>query len=130
MDVVKRNIQALGGHVEIESQEDQGTTVRIVLPLTLAILDAMTLRVSDEVFVLPLVVVQELLRPAAEELFTMAGEDLFLRVREEYLPVLALHELMGLPPVSRIEDCVGIVVEGNGRRYVLLIDEPLGQQQV
>jgi len=130
MDVVKRNIQTLGGHVDIESQEDVGTTVRIVLPLTLAILDAMTLRVADEIFVLPLVAVQELLRPTAKDLFTMAGEDLFLRVRDDYLPVLPLHDLMGLPQVERIEDCVGIVVEADGRRYVLLIDEPVGQQQV
>jgi two-component system chemotaxis sensor kinase CheA len=130
MDVVRRNIQGLGGHVEIESQEDAGTTVRIVLPLTLAILDAMTLRVAEEIFVLPLVAIQELLRPVAKDLYTMAGEDLFLRVRDDYLPVLALRDLIGLEAVTRIEDCVGIIVEGDGRRYVLLIDEPLGQQQV
>jgi two-component system chemotaxis sensor kinase CheA len=130
MDVVKRNIQGLGGHVEIESAEDAGTTVRIVLPLTLAILDAMTLGVADEVFVMPLVAIQELLRPVAKDLYTMAGEDLFLRVRGDYLPVLTLRDLMGLEPVTRVEDCVGVIVEGDGRRYVLLIDEPLGQQQV
>lgn len=88
MDVVKRNIQAMGGHVDIVFEVGQGTTVRILLPLTLAILDGMSVRVSDEAFILPLNTVMESLQPQAQDLYRMGGYELVLQVRVEYLPLL------------------------------------------
>lgn len=75
MDVVKRNIQEMGGHVEIRSQAGKGTTIRILLPLTLAILDGMSVKVNDEVFILPLNAVMESLQPQAEDLHPLAGAN-------------------------------------------------------
>ncbi|MFA5679130.1 MAG: chemotaxis protein CheA [Pseudomonas sp.] len=131
MDVVKRNIQAMGGHVEIMSRHGEGTTTRILLPLTLAILDGMSVRVGSEIFILPLGVVSELIQPGGEQLFTMAGDDRLLKVRDEYLPVVSLHEVMDVErAASDLDDCIAVIVEGDKRRYALLVDEPLNQQQV
>ena len=91
MDVVKRNIQAMGGHVEILSTPGQGTTTRIVLPLTLAILDGMSIKVGQEMFILPVSAVIESLQPRTEDLYSMAGGDVLLKVREDSLPVGAVH---------------------------------------
>lgn len=131
MDVVRRNIQSMGGHVEVLSRPGNGTTTRIVLPLTLAILDGMSVRVGSEMFILPLGVVNELLQPAKSELYRMAGDDVLLKVRDEYLPVVSLQEAMNVPGDSReMTDCIAVIVQGEGTRYALLIDEPVGQQQV
>lgn len=86
MDVVKRNIQEMGGHVEIQSKQGAGTTIRILLPLTLAILDGMSVKVADEVFILPLNAVMESLQPREEDLHPLAGGERVLEVRGEYLP--------------------------------------------
>lgn len=131
MDVVKRNIQALAGHVEIASRTGEGTTTRIVLPLTLAILEGLSVKSGEEMFILPLSVISELLQPAESHLFTMAGDDVLLKVRDEYLPVVALHEVMGVAHArSTLTDCIAVIVHTAELRYALLIDEPIGQQQV
>lgn len=131
MDVVRRNIHAMGGHVEIMSRTGNGTTTRIVLPLTLAILDGMSVRVGAEMFILPLGVVNELLQPAKADLYRMAGDDILMKVREEYLPVVSLQDAMNVPGEPRdITECIAVIVQGDGMRYALLIDEPVGQQQV
>lgn len=93
MDVVKRNIQEMGGHVEIQSKQGQGTTIRILLPLTLAILDGMSVRVADEVFILPLNAVMESLQPREEDLHPLAGGERVLEVRGEYLPLVGLWKV-------------------------------------
>ena len=90
MDVVKRNIQEMGGHVEIQSKQGAGTTIRILLPLTLAILDGMSVKVADEVFILPLNAVMESLQPREEDLHPLAGGERVLEVRGEYLPLVEL----------------------------------------
>src|SRR5581483_6732183 len=92
MDVVKRNIQSMGGHVEITSHAGKGSTTRIVLPLTLAILDGMSVKVGNEIFILPLNFVMESLQPQAEDIYTVANGERVVRVRGEYLPLVALHE--------------------------------------
>lgn len=131
MDVVKRNIQAMGGHVEILSREGQGTTTRIVLPLTLAILDGMSVKVGEEVFILPLGAVLESLQPTHDELYSMAGDDQLLKVRDEYLPVIALHQALDIKGAqTEITECIVVIVQGEGRRYALVVDDLLGQQQV
>lgn len=135
MDVVKKNINALGGQVEIRSQYGHGTTVSIRLPLTLAIVDGMSVAVGDEVFIVPLNMVVESLQPAAADVRTIGGDSRVLRVREDYLPLVNLAHQYGLPAATRAADAepstpIAVVVESDGRRLALEVDELLGQQQV
>jgi len=131
MDVVKRNIQAMGGHVEIQSRQGQGTTTRIVLPLTLAILDGMSIKVGKEMFILPLGTVLESLQPRKEDIYAMAGDDVVMKVRDEYLPVVAVHQALDVSEAeTEPTDCIAVIVQGEGRRYALLVDDLIGQQQV
>ena len=131
MDVVKRNIEGMGGHVEVVSRAGQGTTTRVVLPLTLAILDGMSVRVGRETFILPVTTVIESLQPRDEDLHGTAGGDLLLKVREDYLPIVAVHEAMGVAEAcADATRAIAVVVQGRGRRYALLVDELVGQQQV
>ncbi|WP_191938687.1 chemotaxis protein CheA [Pantoea agglomerans] len=131
MDVVKRNIQEMGGHVEIASKQGKGTTIRILLPLTLAILDGMSVRVADEVFILPLNAVMESLQPRAEELKPLAGGECVLEVRGEYLPLVELWNVFDVQN-AKTEATQGIVVilQSAGKRYALLVDQLIGQHQV
>jgi len=142
MDVVKSNIVALGGQVEIRSSKGVGTTVSIRLPLTLAILDGMSVAVGDEVFILPLNVVVESLQPGAGEIRTIANDARVLRVRDDYLPLLNLREQYRLPQsgdgaaaanaatAAPARPPIAVVVESDGRKLALEVDELLGQQQV
>lgn len=131
MDVVKRNIQSMGGHVEITSHAGKGTTTRIILPLTLAILDGMSVKVGAEIFILPLNFVMESLQPVAEDIYTVANGERVVRVRGEYLPLVPLHEVFSVDG-ARTEPTQGIVtiMQTEGRRFAMLIDELVGQQQV
>ncbi|UNE42203.1 chemotaxis protein CheA [Serratia ureilytica] len=131
MDVVKRNIQEMGGHVEIRSQAGKGTTIRILLPLTLAILDGMSVKVNDEVFILPLNAVMESLQPQAEDLHQLAGGERVLQVRGEYLPLVELYRVFEVEG-AKTDATQGIVVilQSAGRRYALLVDQLIGQHQV
>ncbi|MDU1574560.1 MAG: chemotaxis protein CheA [Pantoea sp.] len=131
MDVVKRNIQEMGGHVEIASKQGKGTTIRILLPLTLAILDGMSVRVADEVFILPLNAVMESLQPRGEELKPLAGGECVLEVRGEYLPLVELWNVFDVQG-AKTEATQGIVVilQSAGKRYALLVDQLIGQHQV
>ena len=131
MDVVKRNIQSMGGHVEITSQAGKGSTTRIILPLTLAILDGMSVKVGNEIFILPLNFVMESLQPQAEDIYTVANGERVVRVRGEYLPLVALHEVFNVADAKQ-EPTQGIVtiMQTEGRRFAMLIDELVGQQQV
>ncbi|GAA5110507.1 chemotaxis protein CheA [Alloalcanivorax gelatiniphagus] len=131
MDVVKRNIQSMGGHVEILSKPGQGTTTRIVLPLTLAILDGMSIRVGGETFILPVSAVIESLQPSADDLYTLAGGDTLLKVREDYLPVVAVHHALDVAEaITDPTRAIAVIVQGEGRRYAVLVDNLIGQQQV
>jgi len=131
MDVVKRNIQEMGGHVEIQSKAGSGTTIRILLPLTLAILDGMSVKVADEVFILPLNAVMESLQPKDDDLHPLAGGERVLEVRGEYLPLVELWKLFDVEG-AKTEATQGIVVilQSAGRRYALLVDQLIGQHQV
>ncbi|MBH1928772.1 chemotaxis protein CheA [Serratia rubidaea] len=131
MDVVKRNIQEMGGHVEIHSQASKGTSIRILLPLTLAILDGMSVKVNEEVFILPLNAVMESLQPQAEDLHPLAGGERVLQVRGEYLPLVELYRIFDVAG-AKTEATQGIVVilQSAGRRYALLVDQLIGQHQV
>ena len=131
LDVVKRNIQTMGGHVELQSKLGEGTTTRIVLPLTLAILDGMLIKVGEEVFILPLNAVIESLQPTAANLYSAMGDDVLLKVRDEYLSVIAVHQVLDVADAqTQPTQSIAVVVQGEGRRYALLVDDLLGQQQV
>ena len=131
MDVVKRNIQEMGGHVEISSRAGQGTTTRIVLPLTLAILNGMSVRVGEEIYILPLNCVIESLQPTAENLHSLTGDGAVIRVRGEYLPLIELHRVF-MVPGAKTDPCAGILViaQSGETRLALFVDELVGQQQV
>ncbi len=131
MDVVKRNIDALGGRVEVSSEAGRGTRVAIQLPLTLAILDGMSVAVGEETFIVPLTYIVESLQPNADDLRTIAGEGQVVHVRGEYLPLLPLYRLFNLR--ARATDPTGgvlVIVETGGGRAALLVDELLGEHQV
>ncbi|HWW08218.1 chemotaxis protein CheA [Collimonas sp.] len=131
MDVVKRNIQEMGGHVEIASRQGNGTTTKIVLPLTLAILDGMSVKVGNEVYILPLNYVIESLQPRAEDIHSVSNEEQVLHVRGEYLPLTELHRVFSVAD-ARTDPTQGIVVilHGEGKRFALLVDQLVGQHQV
>ncbi|CNK31005.1 chemotaxis protein CheA [Yersinia frederiksenii] len=131
MDVVRRNILAMGGHVEIHSVQNKGTTIRIILPLTLAILDGMSVRVGDEIYVLPLGTVMESLKPSENALYRMAGDELMLQVRGEYLPLVELHQIFNITSDSALaNDGIAVILQSAGSRYALLVDQLIGQHQV
>ncbi|OCA54130.1 chemotaxis protein CheA [Photorhabdus namnaonensis] len=131
MDVVKRNIQEMGGQIQINFQAGKGTVTRILLPLTLAILDGMSVKVNDEVFILPLSAVVSSLQPQEEDIYPLAGDEKLLHVRGEYLPLIKLYRVFDIPE-AKIDPTKGIVVivQSAGRRYALLVDQLVGQHQV
>jgi two-component system chemotaxis sensor kinase CheA len=131
MDVVRRNINDLGGHVQIFSSEGVGSTIRIRLPLTLAILEGQVLRVGKEIYVASLVSIIETVQPTREHLSSVAGRSELFKHRESYLPIIRLHDLFDIEPDSRdISKGLLVVVESDGRRVSILVDELLAQQQV
>ncbi|MCW5625074.1 MAG: chemotaxis protein CheW [Burkholderiales bacterium] len=131
MDVVRRNILQLGGRVDIDSRPGLGCTVSIRLPLTLAILDGMSVGVGKEMYIVPLMAVVESLQPRPEQIHTIAGSGMVLRLRDEFVPVLRLHEAMGLPPAERaFHEGIMVVVENDGMRAAMFVDELVGQHQV
>ncbi len=131
MDVVKRNIAALGGSVEIESTQGKGMRVAVRLPLTLAIMDGMSVGVSDEVYILPLSSVVESFLVKAEDVNTVANGTQLVKVRDEYMPVFALEKTFRVPRSDTSQSSnIMVVVESDGSRVALLVDELLGQHQV
>ncbi len=130
MDVVRRNILAMGGHVDVLSTPGAGTTIRIILPLTLAILDGMLVKVSNEIYVLPLGAVMESLRPAEEMLCRFVGEERLLQVRGEYLPLVLLRQRLSVTGEASADDGIVVIVQSAGCRYALWVDQLIGQQQV
>lgn len=131
MDVVKRNIQEMGGHVEVTSRPGQGTTTRIVLPLTLAILDGMSVKVGAETFILPLNCVMESLQPKPEDVHTAANNDRVMHVRGEYLPLLELHRVFNVADaVHEPTQGIAVILQAEGKRFAMLVDQLIGQHQV
>lgn len=131
MDVVKRNIDALGGRVDLWSQPGVGTRISIRLPLTLAILDGMTVEIGGNIFIIPLASIRESLQAKSEDLRSIAGQGRVLQIRGDYLPVLSLAAAFGLEgrTTSPIEG-IAIVVESGRELFALHVDAILGQQQV
>ena len=130
MDVVRRNITALGGQVDIRSVAGQGSTVSIALPLTLAILDGMSVRSGDEIYILPLNYVLESLQPQPQDISRIAGQGQVVRVRGEYLPLISLRQVFDTGDGADAGPGIAVILEADGQRAALLIDELVGQQQV
>src|SRR5690606_9549463 len=131
MDVVRSNIRALGGGVEVASTEGAGTRFVIRLPLTLAIVDGMSLQVGNEVYILPLAWIAETVRVTAAAASQPAGGPEIITVRDEYLPLLRLDRLFNLQArASALDEGIVVVVEADGKRAGLFVDDLLGQQQV
>ncbi|MBT2300475.1 chemotaxis protein CheA [Variovorax paradoxus] len=131
MDVVKRNIQEMGGHVEISSREGRGTTTRILLPLTLAILNGMSVKVGEEAYILPLSYVIESLQPLPEHLHSITADGHVIKVRGEYLPLIELHRVFDVAGAqTQPTQGILVIVQADDARFALLVDELLGQHQV
>ena len=131
MDVVKKNITALGGTVEIDSAEGYGMSVKVRLPLTLAIMDGMSVGVGEEVYILPLSSVVESFQVEAGMIKTIGGSGRVVEVRDEYMPVLELEQVFAVPRFDfENVSSIMVVAEAEGGRVALLVDELLGQQQV
>lgn len=131
MDVVKRNISAMGGSIDIHSVRGQGSTFRISLPLTLAILEGMSIKTGDEIYILPLGAVIESLKPDAENTRGITGKGRVIRVRDEYLPLIPLHDVFGIQArFTDPKDGIVVVLEAEGRKAALFVDSLVGQQQV
>ena len=129
MDVVSRNVQALGGSLEIDSTAGRGTTMTLRVPLTLAILDAMSVSIDGETYVLPLANIEQSMQPKAGQCSTVGGRDV-LTLGKDCLPVVGLGDLFaGSGHESAASDLV-ILLEAEGRRAALRVDDILGQHQV
>lgn len=131
MDVVKRNITDLNGSVEIQSTEGLGMKVSVRLPLTLAIMDGMSVGVDQEVYILPLSSVVESFQVNAADVSTVGQGSQLVKVREEYMPVISLEQVFKVPRRDPARSSnIMVVVESDGSRIAVLVDELLGQHQV
>lgn len=131
MDVVRRNIADLGGNVSVQSETGIGSTFTIRLPLTLAILDGQLIRVGNQSYVISLVSMVETIQTRTEKVNSIAGQTELFRLRDEYLPIVRLHDLFGIDADStNIDDGLLVVVEANGQRVGIFVDDLLEQQQV
>lgn len=131
MDVVKRNIKSLGGRIVIDSEVDVGTTIKVHLPLTLAILDGQLVRVGGQVYIIPLIAIVESLQVKPELVNRVSGDMVLYRLREDNVPIIRLYKEFGInADKTDIENALLVVVEAEGQKVGLLVDDLLAQQQV
>lgn len=129
LDVVRKNVNALNGAIKLESEPGRGTRFIIRLPLTLAIVDGMRVGVADETYILPLGAILECIRPGAAQVRAIARQGHVVEIRGEYLPLVSLGNLFGVPAAGP-EEGIAVVLEADGARIALLVDALLGQEQV
>ena len=131
MDVVRRNIRELGGAVEVKSKPGEGSVFTIRLPLTLAILDGQLVGIGDETYILPVISIIESLQVKSENINAVAGNAEVYRLREEYIPIVRLYQIFDIKPVStELDSGLLVVVEAEGKKIAIYVDDLLGQQQV
>ncbi len=129
MDVVRTNIQKLKGSVEVASEFGKGTTITILIPLTIAIMPAMMVGIADEIYAIPLGNIVEIMRPEPEQFSTMLQAPV-LRLREEVLPALDAMEVFGVPEHARTESPFAIVLNAAGKSFALMVSSVIGQQEI
>jgi two-component system chemotaxis sensor kinase CheA len=131
MDVVRRNVEKLRGHIDTESTPGQGTTFSLKLPLTLAIIDGLVVEVGSDRYIVPLSCVREMFRPQNDALFTVEGRDEMLLVRGKLLPVVRLSQRLGIYGMAeKPSEGLIVVVESHNRCFCMLVDDLLGKQEV
>ena len=131
MDVVKRNIEALGGNVRITNTPGKGSTFTVSLPLTLAILDGMIVRVGDETYIVPITSIIETMRPKMEQVHEVQGRSDVLNVRGEFVPLVYLKDIFSIPNAEQdLGKALVVLVESGQEKMGLVVDELIGQQQV
>ncbi|OOV86805.1 chemotaxis protein CheA [Oceanospirillum linum] len=131
MDVVKRNITSLGGRLEIESMEGIGSRISIRLPLTLAILDGLQVALGDEIYIVPLTSIIGSMQPDPSDIKTISGEGAVICIRDEYLPIIRLSDLLNMPAAfDEYEQGIMVILESNGGQVGLFVDDLVGQSQV
>ena len=131
MDVVKRNIQSLGGRIQVESTLGQGSNFKVFLPLTLAILDGQLIKVGSEVYIIPLITIVESLQVQDAQINRTSGDMVLYRLREDNVPVIPIYKLFNIPAQNKeISHALLVVVEAEGQKVGLMVDDLLAQQQV
>jgi len=131
MDVVRKNIRALGGNIEVKSVAGQGTLFDIQLPLTLAILDGQLVRVGKEIYIISLLSIVESLRAVPHYISSLAGQAEVYKLRDEYIPIMRLYQLFHVEPdLTELSEGLLVIVEGEGQKIGLFVDELLSQQQI
>lgn len=131
MDVVKKNIEALGGTVSIKTASGKGTTFTLKLPLTLAIIEGMTVRVGQDTYIVPLLSILESIQPKPDYVKTVVGKGELVNVRGTYLPMIRMYEVFSLKPEhTEPTKAILLILETEGERVAVMVDEILGQQQV
>jgi two-component system chemotaxis sensor kinase CheA len=131
MDVVRRNIEALRGRIEIQSTEGKGSVFTIRLPLTLAVIDGLIVKVGAERYILPITAIEQSIRPTADQLSTVQGRGEICMIRGQLLPIVRLHRLFDVQPKhAEAVNSIAVIVHDGARRCCLLVDELVGQQQV
>jgi len=130
MDVVKRNVEQLRGKIEIHSEKGQGSTFGVRLPLTLAIIDGMLLRVGDERMIIPTILVEQSLRPSPKQITSVQGRGQMLQVRGELCPLIQLGALFDCGPAVDPAENLVVIAQSEGPKIALVVSELIGQQQV
>jgi len=131
MDVVKRNIQSLGGRIQVESVQGKGSTFKVNLPLTLAILDGQLVKVGTETYIIPLIAIVESLQAKSDLINRVSGDMVLYRLREDNVPVLPIYQLFDLTAECKeVDNALLVVVEADGQKVGLMVDDLLAQQQV
>jgi len=131
MDVVKKAVEKLRGKVEVQSQPGKGSLFMIRLPLTLAIIDGIIVRVGAERYIIPTIAIQESMHPERKNYNTVHGRGETLLVRGALVPIIRLYDVFGVEP-TYTDPCeaIVVVVENEGRRRALMVDELLGKEEV
>ena len=131
MDVVRRNIAELNGSIEVSSKAGQGSVFTIRLPLTLAILDGQLVRVGEEIYIFPLVSIVESIQLEQQMLNNITGSQYVMQLRNDYIPIVQLHDVFDIQPEHKeLDGSMLVVVEGDNEKIGVVVDELLGQQQV
>ncbi|WP_169704175.1 chemotaxis protein CheA [Candidatus Kuenenia stuttgartensis] len=131
MDVVKKNIERLRGKVEISSEEGKGTKISIKLPLTMAIIDGMIVQVGNQKYIVPMLSIEESIRPKKDDISTIQQRGEVINVRGNILPMVRLHQWYNVEPKKYAPwEAIILIVESEGQRCGILVDDLIGQQQI